>query len=141
MVEKYQNFDQIGRFPYYIRSVVYFSDMESAEGILTVMKDAGVEPSSETYAFLICGFIQQGNFERVEELIRLCETKDIALSNNDYFDMIYACAIHGHENEIDKVGCSSISYDRFHFVDSNTDSNFPVAEQNEKNRELQSRRV
>lgn len=82
-----------------------FSDMKSAEGILNIMKDAGIEPTSETYTLLTCGYIKTGNMSKVDELLNLCESKDIVFTNKDYFDIIYAYAVHGYENEVDKVCC------------------------------------
>ena len=82
---------------------MFLSDMESAEGILTVMKEGGIEPSSETYTLLMCGYIKNGNLAKVEELFKQCELMEIMFTDKDYFDIIYAYTMHGYENEVDKV--------------------------------------
>ena len=77
--------------------------MENAEGILNVMKESGLEPSSETYTILICGFIRNKNLEGVEKVLKQCEEADIMFSDRDYFDMVYTLAMNGYDDEIDKV--------------------------------------
>lgn len=77
--------------------------MKSAEENIEVMKQAGVEPTSESYSILIGGYIKQGNLEKAEELLKQCEAKDYLLSEKDYFDILYAYAKHGYVDEVDKV--------------------------------------
>lgn len=84
------------------------SDMASAEGILTVMQEGGIQPSSETYALLMCGYIRNGNLEKVEELFKKCELMEIMFSDNNYFDVIYEYTLHGYDDQVDQVILSAL---------------------------------
>lgn len=80
---------------------VLFSDMESAEGILAVMKQAGIDPSAEAFTILICGYIKQGNLDKVEEVLKQCEESDIYFIDKDYLEIMYNLALHNYD--IDQV--------------------------------------
>lgn len=81
----------------------FFSDMKGAENMLNIIKQAGIQPSSETFALLICGYIKHHNLEKADELIQKCELDGIAFTDKNYLDMIHAYAISGYVDEIDKV--------------------------------------
>lgn len=80
-----------------------FSDMESAEGILAVMKQASLDPSSETYCTLMCGYAERGDQAAIERLINDCKVKDVLLSDKDLLEIAYAAAINGHDQLVDEV--------------------------------------
>lgn len=77
--------------------------MVSAEGILNVMKQANIEPTGESYAQLVCGYIKEGNIEKAKEILQSCEARDTMFTDKEYFDIIFSMAKHGFENEVDQV--------------------------------------
>ena len=79
----------------------YSSDLESASGILAVMKQAGLEPSADTYTTLLSGYARKGDIETINQLMKECEEKEIYLLDKDILDIIYALAINGHANLVD----------------------------------------
>lgn len=85
-------------------STHFCSDMESAEGMLTVMKQANLEPGCETYTALMCGYARRGDKAALERLIKDCKLKDILISDRDFLEVVYAAAINGHEEIVDEVG-------------------------------------
>lgn len=88
---------------YVLNSTHIFSDMESAEGMLTVMKQANLEPGCETYTMLMCGYARRGDKAALERLIKDCKLKDILISDRDFLEVVYAAAINGHEELVDEV--------------------------------------
>ncbi len=79
--------------------------MERAEGILNVMKQGGINPNSESYSLLICGYIKNGNLKRAADLLKECELREYLFSDKDYFDIMYTFGKYGHEKEMDEVSC------------------------------------
>lgn len=75
--------------------------MQSAEGVLSTMKQVGIEPSVETYTILICGHIKQGDLQKVDSILKHCEETDICFTNKDYYEMVYCLALFNHD--VDKV--------------------------------------
>lgn len=43
-------------------------DMESSEGILTVMKGAGIEPGPDTYLSLLNVYAEKGDIDKIKEV-------------------------------------------------------------------------
>lgn len=84
--------------------------MESAEGILHVMNQAKIEPTSETYAFLICGYIKEKNLDKVNSILNDCESHEILFNDSENFNIVYAFAVNGFEAEIDEVNINPIKY-------------------------------
>lgn len=74
--------------------------MVSAEGILNVMTQAGLEPSADTYTTLLCGYAQKGDIDNIKKTLNECDTKEIFLLDKDYFDIIYSLATNGHSEHI-----------------------------------------
>jgi len=77
--------------------------MENAEGVLNVMKESNIEPSSDTYTFLASGYAKKGDMEKIIEIFDICENKEIYLNNKEYLDIVYALAINGQINDINQV--------------------------------------
>lgn len=75
--------------------------MESAEGILGVMKQAGLEPTAETYTTLNCGFSKSGNIDAILRTIATCEENEIFLLDKDMLEVAYALAVNGHGAQVD----------------------------------------
>lgn len=77
--------------------------MESAKGILSVMKQAGIEPTADTYTTLLCSHARQGDLESILSILEECEKKEIFLLDKDLLDVVYALAINGHGDKVDAV--------------------------------------
>lgn len=77
--------------------------MESAEGILNVMKQANLEPSNETYTTLMAGYAALGDIEAIQRLLTDCKVKDILLSDRELLDISYAAAMNNHDGIVDEV--------------------------------------
>lgn len=85
-------------------SVSHFHrDMVSAADILSVMRQAGLQPSADTYKELICGYAKHGDIESVTRTITECQTNNIHLLDTDYLSVINALAINGHSEHVDSV--------------------------------------
>ena len=78
-------------------------DLESAVGILTVMSQAGLEPSADTYTTLLCGFARKGDIESIEKFSKQAEEKEVVLLDKDFLEVIYALAVNGHGDKADQV--------------------------------------
>lgn len=90
----------------------YFSDMESAEGVLNVMKESNLEPTSDTYTLLASGYAKNGDIAKVVDVFDTCDNKEIYLSDKEYLDIVYSLAINGHGDKIDQVSIFLI----FHYI-------------------------
>lgn len=77
--------------------------MESAEGVLNVMKKSNLEPLSDTYTLLSSGYAKKGDISKVLSLLEVCESKEIHLNNKEYLDIVYSLAVNGHSDQIDQV--------------------------------------
>ena len=45
-----------------------YRDMENAENILTVMKEAGIEPGPDTYLALLNAYAEKGDIDHVKQV-------------------------------------------------------------------------
>lgn len=77
--------------------------MESAVGILSVMKQAGLEPSADTYTTLLCCYAKGGDIKSILTTLETCEKNEIYLLDKDIFDIIYTLATNGHANTVDEL--------------------------------------
>lgn len=77
--------------------------MESAEGIISVMSQAGLEPSADTYTTLLCGYAKKGDIEAINKVLNDCNTKEIYLLDKDFLDIVYALATNGHTQYIPAI--------------------------------------
>ena len=77
--------------------------MDSAQGILSVMTQAGLEPSADTYTTLLCGYGKKGDIDAITKIFQECDTKDILLLDKDYLDVIYALATNGHVHHVSTI--------------------------------------
>lgn len=78
-------------------------DMDSAQGILGVMTQAGLEPSADTYTTLLCGYGKKGDLDAINKIFQECETKEIYLLDKDYLDIVYALATNGHSEHVPQI--------------------------------------
>jgi leucine-rich PPR motif-containing protein, mitochondrial len=85
--------------------------MESARGILTVMKQAGMEPTADTFTALLCGHAKQGDIEAIRAVIAECEAQNIELLDRDFMEVIFSLAKAGHVDLIQEVNltCPKLS--------------------------------
>lgn len=74
--------------------------MESAKGILSVMQQAGLEPSADTYTTLLCGYARKGDIDSIKSTLDECESKEIFLLDKDYLDIIFSLSTNGHESQV-----------------------------------------
>lgn len=79
------------------------SDMESAEGILGVMKQAGLEPNDDTYVTLMTCYAKQGDISNVHRIVKECEEKEIFLIDRDFLNVIHSLAQNNHHQLIDEI--------------------------------------
>lgn len=84
--------------------------MESAEGVLNVMKESNLEPSSDTYTLLASGYAKKGDIAKITSILENCESKEMPLSDKDHLDIIYSLAINGHGDKIDQVHIFILTY-------------------------------
>lgn len=77
--------------------------MESARGILDVMKQAGLAPTADTYTALLTGHAKQGDIEAIRAVIAECEGLEIELLDRDLGEVIFALAKAGHLEHIPEV--------------------------------------
>jgi leucine-rich PPR motif-containing protein len=80
--------------------------MESARGILGVMKQAGLEPGPDTYTALLVGHANQGDMEAIRAILAECETRQVDLMDHDLLSVIHALAVADHVDHIQEVGTS-----------------------------------
>lgn len=78
-------------------------DMESASGILSVMQQASLEPSADTYTTLLCGYARKGDIALIQSTLETCEKKEIYLLDKDVLDVVYALTLNGHGDLIDPI--------------------------------------
>lgn len=77
--------------------------MESAEGVLNVMKESNLEPSSDTYTLLASGYAKKGNVGKITDILDTCQNNEIYLSNKEFLDIVYTLAINGKGDFVDQV--------------------------------------
>lgn len=74
--------------------------MDSAQGIISVMSQAGLEPSADTYTTLLCGYGKKGDIEAITKTLEECESKEVYLLDKDYLDIVYSLATSGHTEHV-----------------------------------------
>lgn len=67
------------------------------------MKQAGLEPSADTYTTLLCAFARHGDIEALNTTLAECEPKEIILLDKDLLDIVYTLTINGHGEQVDSV--------------------------------------
>lgn len=80
-----------------------YSDMESAQGILSVMAQAGLELGADTYTTLLCGYARTGDIDTINKTLQECEAKEIYFLDKDYLDIAYSLIANGHEQHVPVV--------------------------------------
>lgn len=77
--------------------------MESSLGILSVMKQAGLEPTADTYTTLLCSYAKVGDISSILSTLDTCEKQELYLLDKDIFDIIYTLATNGHSSKVDEI--------------------------------------
>lgn len=77
--------------------------MESAVGVLSVMKQAGLEPSVDTYTALLSGYAINGDVDSILKILDECSASEIELGSRDLLEVAYHLSIHGHPDLLGKV--------------------------------------
>lgn len=67
------------------------------------MKNAGLEPTPDTYTALLCAYAKHGKFDEILSTIDKCETSEIYLLDKDLFDVIYVLSTNGQSDKVDKL--------------------------------------
>jgi len=88
--------------------LVLFSDMESAEGILGVMKQAGLEPNDDSYATLMRGYAKKGDLENIRRIVAECEQQEIFLVDRDFLEVIFTLASSKHNDLVKDVNQTTL---------------------------------
>lgn len=77
----------------------HFRDMENAENILSVMRDAGIEPGPDTYVALLNAYAANGNINKIEEVKYVaCTTTILSRVNFQTFTTFYPSIFHPNTN-------------------------------------------
>lgn len=74
--------------------------MESSLGIIAVMKQAGLEPTADTYTTLLCSYAKVGDITSILSTLDTCEKNELFLLDRDIFDVIYTLSINGHSQHV-----------------------------------------
>lgn len=77
--------------------------MESSLGIIAVMKQAGLEPTADTYTTLLCSYAKVGDIAAIQTTLDECERNELYLLDKDIFDVIYTLATAGHAGHVDAL--------------------------------------
>lgn len=67
------------------------------------MKQAGLEPSSESYVTLMCCFAKHGLIEDIISTIDECSSKNILVADKDLLEIVYNLSINFHTNHISDI--------------------------------------
>lgn len=67
------------------------------------MKQAGLEPSADTYTTLLCSYAKVGEITKILSTLDTCEQNEIYLLDKDIFDVLYTLTINGHANQVDQL--------------------------------------
>lgn len=85
------------------RSIIACSDIEAAVGILPVMKQAGMEPTPDTYANLLCAYAKHGKTDEILTTLDKCESTEVFLTDKHLLEIIYALTNNGHADFVDNI--------------------------------------
>lgn len=74
--------------------------MESAQDVLNLMAQAGLQPSADTFTTLLCGYAKQGDIESMKKIINECESNDIFLLDKDFLQIASSLILNDHEEHL-----------------------------------------
>lgn len=64
------------------------------------MKQAGLEPTADTYTTLLCSYAKVGDITSILSTLDTCEKNELYLLDRDLFDVIYTLSINGHSKHV-----------------------------------------
>lgn len=67
------------------------------------MKQAGLEPTADTYTTLLCSYAKVGDIAAIQTTLDECERNELYLLDKDIFDVIYTLATSGHAGHVDSL--------------------------------------
>ncbi|XP_064602820.1 leucine-rich PPR motif-containing protein, mitochondrial-like isoform X2 [Liolophura sinensis] len=79
------------------------NDLESANGMLDIMQQAGMEPSVETYRAFLNGYAEKGDMEGVKETMKKVADNGLTLTPNILFDVLLTLAKGGYTKEASEI--------------------------------------
>ncbi|EPY79461.1 hypothetical protein CB1_000929005 [Camelus ferus] len=92
-------------------------DMENAENILTVMKEAGIEPGPDTYLALLNAYAEKGDIDRVKQTLEKVEKSDLYLMDRDLLQIILSFSKAGYPQYVSEI-LEKITYERRYIPDA-----------------------
>uniref|UniRef100_A0AAY4D0X5 Leucine-rich PPR motif-containing protein, mitochondrial n=1 Tax=Denticeps clupeoides TaxID=299321 RepID=A0AAY4D0X5_9TELE len=78
-------------------------DMGSAEGILSVMKGAGIEPGPDTYLALLSAYAEKGDIAKIKLTLETVDNTDTSLMDRDLMQVVFSLAKAGYEQHVPEV--------------------------------------
>uniref|UniRef100_A0A672KX40 Leucine rich pentatricopeptide repeat containing n=1 Tax=Sinocyclocheilus grahami TaxID=75366 RepID=A0A672KX40_SINGR len=72
-------------------------DMDSAEGILSVMKGSGIEPGPDTYLSLLNVYAEKGDISQIKQTLETVENADILLMDRDLMQVVFSLTKASHQ--------------------------------------------
>lgn len=67
------------------------------------MKQAGLEPTADTYTTLLCSYAKVGDIASILSTLDTCEKNELFLLDRDLFDVIYTLATNGHSQLVGQL--------------------------------------
>ena len=64
------------------------------------MKQGGIEPSTDTYTILLCGFAKVGDIDTIRETLTDLRKNDNNLTDKDYLEIAYTLAVNDHKDYV-----------------------------------------
>ncbi|XP_069787166.1 leucine-rich PPR motif-containing protein, mitochondrial isoform X2 [Narcine bancroftii] len=77
--------------------------MESAEGILNVMRGAGIEPGPDTSVALLNAYAEKGDIENLKQTLEKAEKTDASLMDRDLMQIIFSLAKSGYPQYVQDI--------------------------------------
>ncbi|KTG42350.1 hypothetical protein cypCar_00026373, partial [Cyprinus carpio] len=78
-------------------------DMDSAEGILSVMKGAGIEPGPDTYLSLLNVYAEKGDIAKIKQTLETVENADILLMDRDLMQVVFSLTKASHQQYVPEI--------------------------------------
>uniref|UniRef100_A0A4W3GXT7 Leucine rich pentatricopeptide repeat containing n=1 Tax=Callorhinchus milii TaxID=7868 RepID=A0A4W3GXT7_CALMI len=92
-------------------------DLQSAEGVLTVMADAGIEPGPDTYVALLNVYADKGDIDKINQTLEKVEKTDASLMDRDLMQIIFSLAKSGYPQYVQNI-VERMRHDRGYIPDA-----------------------
>ncbi|XP_011495646.1 PREDICTED: uncharacterized protein LOC105360449 [Ceratosolen solmsi marchali] len=80
-----------------------FGNDSNALNILNIMKKAGIDPTSSTYANILCIHAKNGKIDDIRSVLQECKERRIHFMNTDILNVIYTLAVNKHSEYIEET--------------------------------------